>query len=238
MQNADGNYWQFSTEGISECTFSRSAFCQRYFRLLYKKRKIVCTFIAMSTFCYLFVFSTGSYLKRETARRLYEGVKKNHTICEGGNEEQTDVLFPLGLWVKWHQHVDVLKRWCCMFGCEYMLYMNISVLWDGKALNFTPKCYPLIWLGKKVHSWMQPKQLSVGHWRQQGMLFTLTSLTNFPTTLAKHRCMFVLFASTVVLKTWQGWNKRSHNKYQNMAHWALNLYPHGQTSSNRVHLTP
>lgn len=48
---------------------------------------------------------------------------------------------------------------------------------------------------------MQPKQLSAGHWRQQGILFTLTSLTNFSTTLAKHCCMFVLFALKNVLKS-------------------------------------
>lgn len=38
---------------------------------------------------------------------------KNHTICEGGNEEQTDIPFPLGLWVKRHQYVDVVTRRCC-----------------------------------------------------------------------------------------------------------------------------
>lgn len=41
------------------------------------------------------------------------------------------------------------------------------------------------------------------HWRQQGMLFILTSLTNFPSTPAKYCCLFVLFASTVELKTWE-----------------------------------
>lgn len=35
------------------------------------------------------------------------------------------------------------------------------------------------------------------------MLFTLTSLTNFPSTPAKHCCLFGLFASTVELKTWE-----------------------------------
>lgn len=35
------------------------------------------------------------------------------------------------------------------------------------------------------------------------MLFILTSLTNFPSTPAKYRCLFVLFASTVELKTWE-----------------------------------
>lgn len=36
-----------------------------------------------------FIFEGG-----ECAKRLHEGAKI--TLCEGGNEEQTDVLFPLG----------------------------------------------------------------------------------------------------------------------------------------------
>lgn len=61
----------------------------------------------------------------------------------------------------------------------------------------------LIWRLPSPFSSSLETEKSHLHWRQQGMLFILTSLTNFPSTPAKYCCLFVLFASTVELTTWE-----------------------------------
>lgn len=153
-------------------------------------------------------------------------VGKVTSACRCGDVMVLHALMQMWFFLRFIQ-LDILKSLLCL---------------AEKALSIKPKGYPLISVDRKVHSWMQPKQRRAGRWRQQGILFTLTSLTNFPTTLAKTAvCLCFLPRKKMfwkVLKTWQGWDERSHNEYQNMAHWDLNWHSHEQKCATPVHFTP